>query len=142
MGGTIPGFDKALPPSQVGPKINRIREEQVARVACGHACSVSIMRRRNERPALTTLQTWFRSPTNDSSSLQVQHFLSPHAASKDCSLANLSLGRYNSPTMVSTVEPLLADTLNSRHLPYNGQSAKYQLLSHIKLYFKNRIAEL
>ena len=42
----------------------------------------------------------------------------------------------------STVEPLLADTLNSGHLPYNGQRAMYQLLSPIKLYVKNlRIAD-
>ena len=36
-----------------------------------------------------------------------------------------------------TVEPLLADTPNSGHLPYNGQCAMYQLRFPYILYFKN-----
>ena len=38
---------------------------------------------------------------------------------------------------VNTVEPLLADTPNSGHLPYNGQCAMYQLRFPYILYFKN-----
>ena len=39
--------------------------------------------------------------------------------------------------MKNTVEPLLADTPNSGHLPYNGQCAMYQLRFPYILYFKN-----
>ena len=35
------------------------------------------------------------------------------------------------------MEPLLADTPNSGHLPYNGQCAMYQLRFPYILYFKN-----
>ena len=42
----------------------------------------------------------------------------------------------------ATVEPLLADTPNSGHLPYNGQCAMYQLRFPYILYFKTlRIAD-
>ena len=50
------------------------------------------------------------------------------------------------PTMTAffmyTVEPLLADTPNSGHLPYNGQCAMYQLCFPYIPYFKTlRIAD-
>ena len=42
----------------------------------------------------------------------------------------------------NTVEPLLADTPNSGHLPYNGQCAMYQLRFPYIPYFKTlRIAD-
>ena len=49
-------------------------------------------------------------------------------------VAHVQIITYNA--FLYTVEPLLADTPNSGHLPYNGQYAMYQLLFPYIPYFK------
>ena len=69
--------------------------------------------------------------TNDTDMLDITH---PNVtAQKGIPLVTAKIGKNYS----STVEPLLADTPNSGHLPYNGQCAMYQLRFPYILYFKN-----
>ena len=71
----------------------------------GREWSRSIIRRKNDRPARTTLQAWFNNHTSDSRSLRVQVLRSPHCSSRACRRSNLSLGRRSSFATVSTSIP-------------------------------------
>ena len=57
----------------------------------------SSIRRRNDRPGLTTLQAWFRLPTRDSSSLLVHTFRSLHSLNIPFKRSNFSDGRRRKP---------------------------------------------
>ena len=85
---------------------SRLRRSGHGHRGCiGTPSSRLIIRRRKERPDLTTLQAWFRRPSSNSSSRREQAFRSPHSLSSVCRRWSLSAGRRSLAAMVSTSIP-------------------------------------
>ena len=76
------------------------------------ACRRSIIRRRKERPAITTLQAWLSIPTRDSRSLREHTLQSPRWRRRAWSLCSFSPGRRSCPATVS----IFLMPRNTRHV--------------------------